>query len=168
LCNVKRPEGERFMAEEQAEFATVGGLMAALYRSISGPPGGRDFALARRVWHPDVRLVRTGLDAEGRPAVLSFSADSYEENARRLLADVHFDEIETERRTVRFGNVAQVFSAYEARDAPDGGRLLKRGLNFGHLYHDGARWWLMHLIWDDERPGVSVPRAIFDEWRDIG
>ena len=160
--------GEGPVAGGEAEFETVGGLMAALYRAISGPPGGRDFALFRRACHPDLRMVRTGLDSEGRPTALALSRDEYEANARRLLADMHFHEIETDRRTVRFGNVAQVFSAYEARTAPEGGALIKRGLNLGHLFHDGRRWWLMHLIWDDEREGVEVPRTIFDRWEDVG
>jgi hypothetical protein len=108
------------------------------------------------------------LDEEGEPVALSFSGEEYEANARALLAGRPFYEIETDRRTVRFGNVAQVFSAYEARTAPEGGELIKRGMNLAHLYHDGRRWWLMHLIWDDEREGVEVPRAIFEEWVDVG
>ena len=48
-----------------------------------------------------------------------------------------FYEVETERRVVRFGNVAQVFSAYEARTAPEGGELIKRGMNCAHLFNDG-------------------------------
>ena len=152
----------------EPDFSSLDGLFEALYSSISGPPGGQDFELSRRIHHPDARLVRTGVDAEGKPTILSFSVDSYEDNVRGILSDMHFYEIETERRTVRFGNVAQAYSAYEARDRPEGGNLIKKGLNFAHLYNDGSRWWLMHLIWDDERPGVSVPRAIFDEWRDIG
>jgi hypothetical protein len=156
------------MTGNAEEFATIGALMTALYRSISGPPGGQDFELARRVWHPDLRLVRTGLDEAGSPVARSFSADDYEANARALLAGTPFYEIETERRTVRFGNVAQVFSAYEARTAPEGGELIKRGMNCAHLFNDGERWWLVHMIWDDEREGVEVPRAVFDEWEDVG
>ena len=156
------------MTDEKAEFATIDQLMTALYSSISGPPGGQDFELSRRLQHPDVRLVRTRLDEAGRPVVLSFSGEDYEANARALLAGTPFYEVETERRVVRFGNVAQVFSAYEARTAPDGGELIKRGMNCAHLYNDGARWWLMHLIWDDEREGVEVPRTVFDEWEDVG
>ena len=87
---------------------------------------------------------------------------------RGLLSDIHFYEVETDRREVRFGNVAQVFSAYEARTSPQGGELIKRGMNLAHLFHDGTRWWLMHMIWDDERQGVAIPRTIFDEWSDIG
>jgi hypothetical protein len=165
-CDGGRREGEAIV--EEAEFATLDGLFRALYSSISGPPGGQDFALSRRIHHPEARLVRTRLDEAGKPIALSFSVDEYEENARGLLANMHFHEVETERRTVRFGNVAQAFSAYEARTAPEGGELIKRGMNFAHLYFDGTRWWLMHLIWDDEREGVSVPREIFEDWKDVG
>ncbi|HEX8513167.1 MAG TPA: hypothetical protein VF688_08670 [Allosphingosinicella sp.] len=156
------------MAEQADEFTTIDALMTALYSSISGPPGGQDFELSRRVYHPDVRLVRTRLDEAGRPVAYSFSADDYEANAKALLKDMPFYEVETERRTVRFGNVAQVFSAYEARTAPEGGELIKRGMNCAHLFNDGRRWWLMHMIWDDERDGVEVPRAVFDDWEDVG
>ena len=150
------------------DLTSIPALMEALYRAISGPPGGQDFDLARRIWHPELRMVRTGVDAEGRPTLRSFSADEYEANARALLAHTSFYEIETERRIVRFGNVAQVFSAYEARTAPVGGDFIKRGMNCAHLYNDGERWWLVHLIWDDEREGVVVPRTPFDEWEDVG
>ena len=156
------------MTDGEEEFGTIDALMTALYGSISGPPGGQDFALSRRLHHPDVRLVRTRLDEDGRPVALSFSGEEYEANARALLAGRPFYEVETERRTVRFGNIAQVFSAYEARTAPEGGELIKRGMNLAHLYFDGRRWWLMHLIWDDERAGVKVPREVFEEWEDIG
>jgi hypothetical protein len=156
------------MTETPDEFATIDALMDALYRSISGPPGGQDLELSRRLYHPDVRLVRTGIDEAGRPVAFSFSGEDYEANARALLADTPFYEVETARRTVRFGNVAQVLSAYEARTAPESGALIKRGLNFAHLFNDGRRWWLIHLIWDDEREGVEVPRQPFEAWRDVG
>jgi hypothetical protein len=156
------------MRDETEEFATIDQLMAALYGSISGPPGGQDFELSRRLQHPDVRLVRTRLDESGRPVALSFAGDEYEANAKALLADIAFYEVETGRRTVRFGNIAQIFSAYEARTAPQGGELIKRGMNCAHLYDDGRRWWLMHLIWDDERAGVEVPREVFEDWEDVG
>jgi hypothetical protein len=156
------------MTGESEEFATIDALMTALYASISGPPGGQDFDLARRIFHPDLRLVRTRLDEAGKPVAFSFSAEEYEANAKALLADLPFYEVETERRTVRFGNVAQIFSAYEARTAPQGGELIKRGMNCAHLFNDGTRWWLMHMIWDDEREGVTVPREVFEEWEDVG
>jgi hypothetical protein len=156
------------MTNGPEEFATIDQLMTALYSSISGPPGGQDFELSRRLYHPDVRLVRTRLDEAGKPVAFSFSAGEYESNAKALLADMPFYEVETGRRTVRFGNIAQVFSAYEARTAPEGGEPIKRGMNCAHLFNDGKRWWLIHLIWDDEREGVEVPAEVFEAWGDVG
>jgi hypothetical protein len=28
------------------------------------------------------------------------------------------------------------------------------------LYHDGDRWWVISVLWDNERTGVELPR----EW----
>lgn len=142
-------------------------VLRAFYETISGPAGGQDWERSKRLFHPDARLVRTRLDEAGTPVVLSFSVESYRANTAPLLATLDFYETEIARRTVRFGNIAQVFSAYEARDKPEEGTLLKRGMNMIHLFDDGRRWWIMHVIWDDEREGVSLPAAIFDRWEDI-
>jgi hypothetical protein len=138
-------------------------IMHAFYDSISGPPGGQDWDRSRLLFHPDARLVRTRLDEAGRPVAFSFSTEAYREATAPLLASIHFHEVEIARRTVRFGNIAQLFSAYEARDKPFGGQLLKRGMNMIQLFDDGDRWWIMHAIWDDEREGVEIPRELFDE-----
>lgn len=143
-------------------------VLRAFYGSISGPAGSQDWETSKLLLHEDARLVRTRLDEEGRPVAFSFSVDGYRDATAPLLAGFDFYEVEIARRTVRFGNVAQAFSAYEAYDRPEGGRLLKRGLNMIHLFDDGMRWWIMHVIWDDEREGLDLPRALFEEWRDIG
>ncbi|SMF61626.1 hypothetical protein [Allosphingosinicella indica] len=138
-------------------------VIAAFYASISGTAGGQDWETSKLLLHPDARMVRTRLDEDGKPIAWSFSVDSYRENTAPLLAGMDFYEVEIARRTVRFGNVAQAFSAYEAYDAPERGKLLKRGMNMIHLYDDGTRWWIMHVIWDDEREGLRIPdRAWFD------
>ena len=143
-------------------------LLEAFYDTISGAAGAQDWARAKTLFHPDARLVRTRLDEAGRPVAFSFSVDGYRLSTEPILAGIDFFEVQTGRRVVRFGNVAQVFSAYEARDSEVGGNLIKRGMNMIHLFDDGSRWWIMHVIWDDEREGVSIPEEIFDQWTDIG
>jgi hypothetical protein len=117
--------------------------------------------LLQRLFHPRAQLVRTNVDTHGWPVAQIFSVAEYRENAAELLQTRPFYEIEVARRTVRFGNLAQVFSAYEARPAPDSNVLIKRGLNMMHLYDDGDRWWIMQMIWDDEREGVALPGDLF-------
>ena len=49
-----------------------------------------------------------------------------------------FFEVETARRTMVFGDKAQVLSAYEGRRTPDGEPFL-RGINGLQLFFDGRR-----------------------------
>lgn len=149
------------MAQSTIDLHDLDQVFDAFYSSVSGPPGGQDWALSDALFHPDSRMVRTRLDEAGKPIALSFDIDSYRANASSLLADIAFYEVEIARRVIRFGNIAQVFSAYEARPAPDSPELIKRGMNMLHLYDDGTRWWIMHCIWDDEREGLSLPMELF-------
>ncbi|WDI30768.1 hypothetical protein PUV54_12475 [Hyphococcus flavus] len=142
-------------------YHSIDDVITAMYAAISGEPGKQDWALSRSLFHEKARLVRTRLDDAGKPIALSFDVDEYQANAKELLKDIPFHEIEIARQTERFGNIANVFSAYEARTAPDAPDLIKRGMNIIQLYDDGSRWWIMHMIWDDEREGLKLPTHIF-------
>ena len=150
------------MAAEELDLHRIDDVIGAMYAAISGAPGERDFSGLRRLFHPRAQLVRTGVGPDGLPIAAVFTIEQYERNASELLRNRPFHEIETARRSVRFGNVAQVFSAYEARSEPLATTLIKRGINMIHLYDDGARWWIMQMIWDDERDGVTIPANLFE------
>ena len=36
---------------------------------------------------------------------------------------------------------------------------LGRGINSVQLWSDSRRWWVVNLLWDDERPGNPIPPA---------
>lgn len=141
------------------DFSNMDTVITGIYTAISGPPGGQDWALEDQLFHADARLVRTRVADDGTPIHFAFTVDEFREATIPLLADQHFYEIETNRKVFRFGNIAQAFSEYEARDAEEGGNLLFRGMNMVQLFWDGARWWIMHIIWDNERDGVTLPDA---------
>ena len=68
-----------------------------------------------------------------------------------------FYEVETGRRVDLFGNIAHVWSVYEARRAPDDPVPERRGINSIQLFRDPDRGWrIVAMIWDNEREGVSV------------
>jgi hypothetical protein len=67
-----------------------------------------------------------------------------------------FYEVETRREILIFGNVAHVWSAYEARTDPDDAVPERRGINSIQLFRDETGWRVISMIWDNERPGLSV------------
>ncbi|HKE49332.1 MAG TPA: hypothetical protein VKB52_14805 [Rhodanobacteraceae bacterium] len=135
-------------------------VVAAVYACISGPAGApRDWARFRYLQHPRALSLRTVIDADGRPRAEIFDVEGYIANVEPFFAANDFHEIEIAHRIERFGQIAHVWSLYEARPAPGSPTLLKRGANSIQLFNDGARWWVMSTIWDNERPGLA-----FDLW----
>jgi hypothetical protein len=63
-----------------------------------------------------------------------------------------FYEIETARRIDLFGNMAHVWSHYEARTSPDDAEPERRGINSIQLFrHPDHGWRIISMIWDNER-----------------
>ena len=95
----------------------------------------------------------------------TFSYDEFVEATIPILAGRSFYEIEIGRKTDIFGQIAHVFSTYEARETPDHPEIQFRGVNMVHLWNDGfgddgqpnGRWWIMAIIWDNEREGLNLP-----------
>ena len=70
-------------------------MTEALYRVVSAPSGARDWSAVRRYYHPDARLVRTGVNPDGTPPfALVMSLDAYIENVEALLKEIRFSEVE--------------------------------------------------------------------------
>ena len=134
--------------------------VAAIYACISGPAGApRDWARFRFLQRPDAISLRTVIDADGRPHAEAFGVEAYIANVEPFFAQNSFFEIEIAHRIERFGQIAHVWSLYEARSAPDSPTLLKRRANSIQLFNDGSRWWVVSTIWDNERAGLK-----FDLW----
>ena len=135
-------------------------LVPAIYACISGPAGApRDWARFRYLQRPDARSLRTVVDPDGAVRAEAFDVDGYIANVEPFFALNDFYEIEIGQRVERFGQVAHVWSLYEARPAPDSPILLRRGANSIQLFNDGARWWVVCTVWDNEREGLR-----FDLW----
>jgi hypothetical protein len=137
--------------------AAIGAVIDEMYAMISGPAGPRDWSRQRKVFHPDARQMRTGVDADGAPWIKIMSPDEYQADVAPFFTANPFFEVEIARRIDVLGNMAHVWSLYEARTAPDDATPERRGINSIQLYRqpDGA-WRIMSMIWDNERPGVAA------------
>jgi hypothetical protein len=135
----------------------VGAVVDEIYAMISGPAGPRDWARQRAIFHPEARQVRTWIGAAGRPEMKMMSPAEYEADTTPFFAANAFYEVEIARRVDIFGNIAHVWSAYEARRSPDDAQPERRGINSIQLVKDGdGLWSVLAMVWDNEREGVSI------------
>jgi Domain of unknown function (DUF4440) len=137
-------------------------MTRALYEVVSAPSGQRDWDSIRRYYHPDARLVRTGLNPDGSPFALAMSLDQYIANVETLLKEIRFSEVELVHEAVVFGNVARLSSVYEFTRQTASETLKGRGVNFFTLIYMDGRWLIMSIVWDNERPGLSLPTSLVD------
>ena len=130
----------------------IGAVVDEMYAMISGPAGPRDWSRQANCFLPEARQVRTWVDDEGRAQMLSMGLADYAANTTPFFATNPFYEVETERRIDRFGNMAHVWSRYEARTSPDAADVERRGINSIQLFkHTDHGWRIIHMIWDNER-----------------
>lgn len=136
-----------------ADVQTVDSIIPALYDVISGPPGqARQWDRMMSLFHPAARLIPTGCNAEGKCGARILTPDEYRRLADSGLVAIGFREREVSSRVERFGNVAHVWTQYESYRFDEATPFM-RGINSIQLLWDGARWWILSVFWDNDRPG---------------
>jgi len=129
-----------------------------MYAMISGPKGPRDWSRQANCFHPDARQIRTSIDEHGRPVMKIMSLDDYSHDTTPYFAEHDFYEIEIGRRIDLFGNIAHVWSAYEARRSPDDEEPERQGVNSIQLFRDADKGWrIISMIWDNAREDMDLP-----------
>jgi hypothetical protein len=141
-----------------ADLAAIGAAVDEMYTMISGPKGPRNWSRQANCFHPDARQIRTFIDPDGRPGCTIMGLDDYARNTTPFFAENDFYEVEIGRRIDLFGNIAQVWSAYEARSALGDAEPERRGINSIQLFRDPELGWrIIAMLWDNEREGLELP-----------
>jgi hypothetical protein len=151
------------VAAKPDDVKSMDAILAAVYDTISGPAGGRDWDRLRSLFLADARLIACGKAPQGqdqdKPAIRArvLTVGEYIKLVEPRAKAEGFFEREIARRVDRFGAVAQVFSTYELRHAAADPEPFVRGINSIQLFFDGTRWWVVTIFWDSERPGQAIP-----------
>jgi hypothetical protein len=140
------------------DVKSIESILGALYSVISGPAGERDWNRFRSLFLPEARLTSATEDKNGTVKVHPHSVEDYVQLAGEYFAKNGFYESPLVSRVQRFGNVAQVFSSYASRKT-SGEAPFSRGINSIQLLYDGHRWWIVSILWDEERRGNPLPRG---------
>jgi hypothetical protein len=140
------------------DVASMEAILVALYDVISGPAGKkRDWDRMRSLFIPEGRLMAVGPKKEGGFGYRVMDVDGYIKANGDFLEKNGFFEREVARVVERFGEIAHVFSTYEARQKAEDAKPFMRGINSIQLMNDGKRWWIVSVYWEAERPNNQLP-----------
>jgi len=152
------PPAAQAPAADPKDVATMDAIVAALYDVISGPAGQkRNWDRFRSLFVPGARLIPTGRRPTGEIASRVRTPDEYIQGSQTLLEQSGFFEREISRRVEKFGNIAHIFSTYEARRKAEDEKPFMRGINSIQLMNDGKRWWIVTVFWQAEDPQTQLP-----------
>lgn len=145
-------------AADPRDVATMNAIVAALYDVISGPAGQkRNWDRFRSLFAPGARLIPTGRRPTGEVVSRVRTPDEYIQASAPLMEQNGFFERQVSLRVERFGNIAHIFSTYEARRKPDDEKPFARGINSIQLMNDGKRWWILTVFWQAEDATNPLP-----------
>ena len=145
-------------AANPSDVASMDSVVAALYDVISGPAGKkRDWDRMRSLFIPGARLIPTGKRQSGEIASRVLTVEDYVNGSSKSLEEGGFFEKEVSRRVETYGNIAHVFSTYEARRKSDDAKPFMRGINSIQVMNDGKRWWIVTVFWQAEGPDNPLP-----------
>lgn len=139
------------------DVASPEAIVKAMYESISGPAGPRNWYRNRSLFMEGARLIPIGKRVHKDADFRMMTLEEWIEDAEAYLTENNFHETEIMRKTHRFGDIVQVFSTYEARNDPDG-QPIARGINAIQLLFRDGRWWIVNMMWDNESKENPIPQ----------
>jgi hypothetical protein len=164
-AQVPAPPAATTLAANPKDVASADAIIAALYDANTVMVDQkRDTDRFRSLFAPGARLMPTVRLSSDNARLTTLSVDDYVQSASRGQPRGGFSEREIARTSETFGNIMQVFSTYETHRNKDD-QHPTRGINSIQLFNDGARWWVVTVLWSNERPDTPIP-AVYLKPRD--
>lgn len=146
-------------AANPADVASIDSIVKAVYEVISGDAGvKRDWNRFKSLFYPGARMFPTNKNPNTKKAGGRFiTPEDYIERSGPFLEKEGFHEREIARRVEQYGNIAHIFTTYEAKHKLSDEKPFMRGINSIQLLNDGTRWWVVTIAWSPETPDTPLP-----------
>jgi hypothetical protein len=138
------------------DVSSPAAIIKALYDTISGPAGKRNWYRLRSLYIDGARLIPIGKRVHKDDGFAIMTVDEFILDAQDYLAENDFYEKEVVCKTHRFGDMIHAFSTYECRTSPEAAPFA-RGINGIQLLFREGRWWIVTVMWDNESKENPVP-----------
>lgn len=135
------------MNDSQKIRETIG----RFYEILSGTKNEwRDWDILRSLFSRGACLVKNISSGSGTGSPSSYDVESYIKYLDTVLKKNNFFEEGYDYEIRISGNIAQVYSLYEARENPEQINPVKSGVNLIHLVRDGEEWKVQNMLWEDQ------------------
>ena len=151
-----------------ADVESIDAIITAAYDGISGPAGEkRDWDRERSLYFPGARLIPTAKAGENTalaPQILDIDA------IHCAGGTVFCDERILRKRNCTPDGAVRLhgasWSTYESRHDPSDPEPFMRGINSIQLFHDGNRWWIVNIYWQQESSEHPIPEKYLEKGTD--
>ncbi|NVK53554.1 MAG: hypothetical protein HWD85_11515 [Flavobacteriaceae bacterium] len=160
ICVVAFTANSSAQSEKYLEkVKTLDSTIKTLYEVISGPKGeARNWELFNYLFKPEAKLIPTGTNKQGIHIARYMTTKQYINISGKWVTDTGFFEKETARSVHKFGNIAQVFSTYEAYNHNNKTTPFMKGINSIQLLYDNNRWWIINIYWQQASKKHPIPK----------
>lgn len=141
------------------KVTTLDSTIKTLYSVISGEKGeARNWELFNYLFKPDAKLIPTGTNKQGVHVARYMTPQEYINTSGKWLIENGFFEKEIARSVHKFGNIAQVFTTYEAYNSESDAKPFMRGINSVQMLYDNNRWWIINIYWQQASKKNPIPK----------
>jgi hypothetical protein len=149
----------RTVAQQNSKFGTIQSTLQELYASISGDAGQpRDQARFEAIFWPSAQLTAVGKDSLGAWQLRYMSLQQFFQAMQSFTSKQGFFELQQNAKVEQWDHMAHVWSTYKSR-RESAGPPFAAGINSIQLFHDGSRWWVVNIYWQQEYPESPIPKA---------
>jgi len=140
------------------EVGTLDGIIKAYYDVVTVKKGEKVSYTRDSLLHvPDALVGMAQKNKDGKTGLKLITLKQFHQNSDAYLEKDGFYEKEISRKVENFGAIYHVWSTYETRNVV-GGPIIERGINSIQLYFDGARFWILSWVFDNESKEQPIPK----------
>lgn len=127
-------------------------LIDTFYEIISGKATEmRDWDKFKNLFYTNANIMSISYNSDNNCVSIPKNVDTYISVLNEFLKGVDFYEYGLNYKIEVFGDIAQVYSEYEAKNYKEDKELIKRGINLVQAINDGESWKILNMLWDTQK-----------------
>lgn len=142
-------------AWDSTAVKTIDGTINEVLKIITGERGmNRDWEAFRYLFTPNAQITVLRHEKNNVNTPVTYSLEEFVRLGMRFYENHGFTEYELAKTIDEYNGIAHAFQSYYAKELD----IEEQGINSYQLVHDGKRWWIVSLLWTNNRNGIPLPK----------